>query len=127
MASKQGGTVEGQSHTDLIVWQKAVALATDVHKATKNFPKGELYGLVSQLRRATVSISSNIAEGQGRLTTGEFKHALGIARGSLFEVQTQIHISRNLRHFDQEIAQALLDQTDEVGRLLNGLIRSLQN
>jgi four helix bundle protein len=82
-----------KSYTELIVWQKAIVLVADVYRATKLFPKEEMYGLISQLRRAAVSVPSNIAEGQGRLSTGEFRHFLGNARGSLFEVQTQIRSS----------------------------------
>jgi four helix bundle protein len=78
----------GHSYADLKVWQKAIDLVTDVYKHTKLFPKEEIYGLTSQIRRAAVSIPCNIAEGQGRLTRGEFKQFLGHARGSLPELQT---------------------------------------
>src|SRR5437899_2880426 len=115
-----------KSYTELIVWQKAMALTADVYRVTKLFPKEEMYGLTSQLRRAAVSIPSNIAEGQGRLTTGEFRHFLGNARGSLFEVQTQIHLATNLEYFDKPTARALVESSDEVGRILNGLLQSLE-
>ena len=77
-----------RSYRDLVAWQKAMALVTNVYRYTEPFPKAEIYGLASQLRRAAVSIPSNIAEGQGRASTGEFKQFLGHARGSLLEVET---------------------------------------
>ena len=82
-----------RSFRDLLVWQKAMDLADSVYDVTAVFPKEEVYGMVSQLRRAAVSIPSNIAEGQGRNSTGEFLHFLGIAFGSLCEVETQIELS----------------------------------
>jgi hypothetical protein len=77
-----------RSYRELLVWQKAKSFAAQTYKATANFPKTETYGLTSQIRRAAVSVASNIAEGQGRLTTGEFQHFLGQARGSLLEAET---------------------------------------
>jgi four helix bundle protein len=77
-----------QSFRDSIAWQKAMDLSTAIYSATRSFPREEMFGLTSQLRRASVSIASNIAEGQGRLTTGEFMHFLGMARGSALEVET---------------------------------------
>src|SRR5882672_8884750 len=82
-----------RSHRELFVWQKAKALAVRLYRETESFPKSETYGLSSQLRRASVSVASNIAEGQGRLTRGEFQHFLGMARGSLLEVDTQLAIA----------------------------------
>jgi len=79
-----------RSYRDLLVWQKAKALAVRIYESTEQFPKAETYGLTSQIRRAAVSVPSNIAEGQGRLTPGEFLHFLGQARGSLLELDTQI-------------------------------------
>ena len=81
------------SYEDLIAWQKAVDLVAEVYRATRSFPKDELYGLTAQLRRAAVSIPSNIAEGQGRLSTGEFKQFLGHARGSLYELNPPLRIA----------------------------------
>jgi len=86
-----------RSFRDLIVWQRAVELAVAVYGLTQEFPREEMYGLTSQIRRACVSVASNIAEGQGRNTTGEFRQFLGVARGSNFEVQTQLILSRRLR------------------------------
>jgi len=100
-------------------------LVTDVYRATVSFPGDEKFGLVSQLRRAAVSVPSNIAEGQGRSTRGEFKQFFGNARGSLFEVETQLMIAGNLDMVSDGMVRELRDLIDEVGRLLNGLIRSL--
>ena len=108
---------------ELIVWQKAMEMVTEVYRQTKSFPKEEVYGLTSQLRRAAVSVPSNIAEGQGRLTSGEFRQFLGNAKGSLAELETQLMIARNLCYLADP--QPLLEQTSEVARLLNGLLRSL--
>lgn len=115
-----------KSYTELIAWQKAMGLVAAVYSATKLFPKEEIYGLTSQVRRAAVSIPSNIAEGQGRLSRGEFRHFLGNARGSLFEVQTQIHLAQTLKYIDRETASTIVRSADEVGRILNGLLQSLE-
>jgi len=114
-----------QSYRDLIAWQKSMALVTDVYLCTQTFPKCEMYGLTSQLRRAAVSVPSNIAEGQGRLSTGEFKQFLGHARGSLLEAETQISIARELGYIERENSERLLHKSGEVGRVLNGLMASL--
>ncbi len=112
-----------RSYKDLIVWQKSMDLVADVYRVTQHFPKEEIYGLTSQIRRAAVSIPSNIAEGQGRLTRGEFRQSLGHSRGSLFETETQLLIAERLDYvLDPE---PLLDRTAEIGRLLNGLLNSL--
>ena len=111
---------------DLIVWQKARALATEIYRATEAFPKVEIYGLTSQLRRAAVSVPSNIAEGQGRLTRGEFCHFLGQARGSLLEIETQLAIALDLHFLDSVEFRKLEELSAEVQRLLNGLIESMR-
>jgi len=108
---------------ELIVWQKAMTLVTTVYESTQHFPREEIYGLTNQIRRAAVSIPSNIAEGQGRRTRGEFQQFLGIAKGSLAELETQILIAQNLKYIQQP--EQLLERLQEVGRLLNGLINSL--
>ena len=110
-------------YKNLLVWQKAINLVTRIYEATRRFPREELYGLTSQIRRAAVSIPSNIAEGQSRLTLGEFRHFLGIARGSLAEINTQLLIAQNLGYLAD--ASLLHEQLAEVGRMLNGLISSL--
>lgn len=114
------------SYKDLIVWQKARALAGEIYRATESFPRHEIYGLTSQLRRASVSIASNIAEGQGRLTKGEFQHFLGQSRGSLLELETQLTIALDLNYLDSDRVAGLECKTTEVRRLLNGLIDSLR-
>ena len=115
----------GQSYSDLLVWQKSMQLVTDTYKITDRFPKNELFGLTSQLKRAIVSVPSNIAEGQGRNSTKEFIYHLSIAYGSLMEAETQIQIAANLYFIEQAAADKLLSQAAEVGRMLNGLSKSL--
>ncbi len=114
-----------QRYRELIAWQKAMELSKEIYRVTRCFPDEERFGLVSQLRRAAVSIPSNIAEGQGRLTTGEFKQFLGHARGSVFEVETQLILASDLGYLPGQQMQSLEDLTAEVSRLLNGLIQSL--
>lgn len=114
-----------RSYRDLVAWQKAMDLAELVYSATKAFPKDELYGLTSQLRRAAVSVPSNIAEGQGRNTTRDFRNHLSIAYGSLQEVETQSLLSHRLGFLPRENLQTILEMTSEVARLINGLSSSL--
>jgi four helix bundle protein len=118
--------VQLKHYQQLIAWQKAIALVSELCSATKSFPRDEIYGLTSQLRRAAVSVASNIAEGQGRATRGEFVQFLGHARGSLCEVETQIIIATNLHYIAPDRSVALSGRITEVGRILNGLIASLQ-
>jgi len=118
--------VAGRSYKDLLVWQRAMNLVTNVYNLIKTFPKEEIYGLSGQLRRAIVSVPSNIAEGQGRDSVKEFIHYLSISYGSLMEVETQLQIAANLGYLKQVEVDKLLEQTAEVGRLLNGLSRSLR-
>ena len=113
------------NYTELIAWQKAMDLVEEIYAATKQFPKEELYGLVSQLRRAAVSIASNIAEGQGRKSLKEFLHHLSIAYGSLREVETQVRIAERLGYLGEDQASHVLASCAEVGRLINGLFNSL--
>jgi four helix bundle protein len=114
------------SYRDLIVWQRAIDFVVDTYKLTGRFPRTELYGLVSQLQRAVVSVPSNIAEGAGRLHTREFVHHLGVARGSLFEAETQIIVAQRLGYAGEEDTKPLLDVVTELGRMLHGLIASLE-
>ena len=114
-----------QSYRDLVVWKKSMTLVLDVYRSTQSFPKPETYGLVAQLRRAAVSVPSNIAEGQARLSTAEFKQSLGHARGSLMEVETQILISQELGYLEHDQSEKLLSASAEVGKILNGLLNSL--
>ncbi len=101
-------------------------LVTAVYQITAAFPKEEIYGLVSQLRRAAVSVPSNIAEGQGRRGRAEFRHFLRQATGSLMELETQIMIAERLRYVSPESAGQILQRSAEVGKILNGLIASLE-
>jgi four helix bundle protein len=111
-----------RSYRDLVAWKKSIQLVLEVYRFTQCFPKVETYGLVSQLRRAAVSIPSNIAEGQARMSTGEFKQFLGHARGSLTEVETQIIIAQQLGYVESNTAEEALNRAAEVGKVLNGLI-----
>ena len=111
-----------QSHRQLIAWQKAMDFGAEVYRVTRTFPKEEMYGLTSQLRRAAVSIPSNIAEGQGRQTTGEFRQFLGHSRGSLLETETQILLCERLNYLDNQTMETLIQQAAELGRILNGLM-----
>ena len=113
-------------YRELIAWQKAKKLAVEVCILVRRFPKDELYGLTSQIRRSVISVPSNIAEGQGRLTRGEFLQFLGHARGSLFEVQTQLEIALDLGYIGKEEFDRLEVLSNDVRALLNRLIESLQ-
>jgi four helix bundle protein len=115
-----------RSFRDLIAWQKSMKLAETVYQVTAGFPKGEAFGLVSQMRRSAVSIPSNIAEGQARNSRGELLQSLGHARGSLAELETQMLIATRLGYLDKADVGALADEIGEVGRLLNGLRNSLR-
>jgi four helix bundle protein len=116
-----------QSHEDLEVWQKGMDLVTLVYKLTASFPKAEIYALTNQLRRAAVSVPSNIAEGQGRRSTKEFLNHLSMAKGSLMEVETQTAIALRLKYLKQEKQEQVKALTLVTGRLLNGLIRALRH
>ena len=112
--------------TELIAWQKAVDFVVEVYDVSRDFPKTEIYGLTSQVRRGVVSIPSNIAEGQSRNGFREFVHHLGIAYGSLSEVETQLIIAERLRYIDREQLERLLEKAHEVGRLINGLSSAIE-
>ena len=115
-----------KSYKELSVWQKSMDLVEKIYSATRTFPKEEIYALTNQLRRASVSIASNIAEGQGRQTTADSCRHLSIAYGSLYETETQILISQRRNYLPERTANGLMKLTGEVGRLLNGLLRSLR-
>jgi len=114
------------SYRDLIAWRRATQLALHVYRATQGFPKEELYGLTAQMRRAAVSVASNIAEGKGRYSRKEFVQFLYRARGSLTELETQVFLAGELRYLECAEARNLEDRAIELGRILNGLTRSLQ-
>ena len=111
---------------DLLVWQKSYELCLKIYRATKDFPKTEQYGITPQLRRAALSIPSNISEGCGRKGTKEFIQFLYIAYGSNCELETQIMISRDLDFSDSQKAEELLSDIGSVERMLKGLIKSLE-
>jgi four helix bundle protein len=115
-----------KDYRELIVWQKAMALARGAYAATAGLPRSEAYGLLAQMRRAAISIPSNIAEGHGRLTDAQFRHFLGNARGSIYELRTQLELGADLGFIDQQLARQLMEQSAEVVRLVNGLIASLR-
>ena len=118
--------VSGQSYRELVAWQKAMELVEGIYRATRSWPREELFGLTDQVRRAAVSIPANIAEGQGRDSGKEFLHHLAIADGSLHEVDAHLVIGQRLNYLDEPTCAALLRQAAEVGRLLHGLKRSLR-
>ena len=115
-----------RNYKDLQVWQKAYQLCLEVYRATGEFPKHELYGITTQLRRAAVSIPSNIAEGYGRKTTKEYIQFLYVAYGSICELETQIMLSGDLGYLPRHVLEKLQDGIGEVERMLKALINSLQ-
>lgn len=115
-----------KDYRELIVWQKAMDLVEHIYRHTNAFPKEEVYGLSSQLRRAAVSVPSNIAEGNARATTRDFLHFLSIAYGSIKEIETQILIAERLGYDIQKDTPALMQLTDELARLISGLSNSLK-
>lgn len=114
-----------KSYRDLIVWQRAIESVVAVYKLTSGFPRDELYGLTSQIRRASVSVASNIAEGYGRGTRADYKHFLCMSRGSNFEVQTQLVIARELGFGQEELLQRAEGLSGEVGKMLFAIIDKL--
>jgi four helix bundle protein len=112
---------------DLKCWQKAFDLTISIYRATRTFPKEEIYGLSSQLRRAAVSVVSNIAEGKGRFSDKELLQFLSVAKGSLFEVETQVLLAEHLEYLNAKQSAGLSAQAAETGRLLNGLIKAFEH
>jgi four helix bundle protein len=115
-----------RTYRDLIVWQKSMVLVTEVYKLTKTFPHDETYGLSIQMRRCAVSIPSNIAEGYGRNSTPEYLRFVRFSLGSLFELQTQLEISRNLGYLDIINGESLYESSREIERMLASLARELE-
>lgn len=114
-----------KSYKDLIVWQKAMDLVTMVYALTRQFPREELYGLTNQVRRAAISVPSNIAEGQARQSTAEFRNFLSIARGSLAEVETQLLIAQRLKYLTQKDLSQVMATHQEISKMLPALISQL--
>jgi len=114
-----------KSYRDLQVWQKGVQLASLVYQTSRVLPKDEQFGLISQMRRAAVSVPSNIAEGYGRRSRADYVRFLNMAMGSLFELQTQAEIAANLGYLAVEVSQPLAADAREIERMLSALIRKL--
>jgi len=114
-----------QDFHELTVWQRAIDLTECIYRLTQKFPKDEMYGLVSQLRRASVSIASNIAEGRGRLNPAEFRQFLGVALGSTFEVQTQLVVARRLKMGNERAIDEAAALGNQVSRMLTSFIHKL--
>ena len=119
--------MHGKGFRDLRVWQCGMDLVEDVYRLTRGFPKEELYGLTNQLRRAAVSVPSNIAEGQARAHTKEFLHFLSTARGSVAEVQTQLELAGRLKYLSGEQVEHAIERADVLARQLHALRNSLAN
>ena len=116
-----------QAFQDLTVWQRAMEMTVCVYGLTKTFPNDELYGLRSQLRRAAVSVASNIAEGRGRMTDGEFRQFLGMAQGSTYEVQTQLLVAKQLKIGDEQMLRKAEALCIETSKMLGSFIQSLSS
>ena len=115
-----------ETHKDLRVWQQSIEMVTSIYKMTKGFPKDEIFGLISQMRRAAVSVPSNIAEGYARGSEKEKLHFLRISSGSMSEIETQLMLSLNLGYIGQEICDELSEQITSVWKQLNALITSVK-
>jgi four helix bundle protein len=115
-----------QDYRELVVWQRAIELTVCIYKLTRTFPREELYGLISQMRRASVSVASNIAEGRGRITPGEFRQFLGLAQGSTYELQTQLLVARKLGMGSDETLNEAESLSDEVSKMLGSFIQTLR-
>ena len=116
-----------KTYRDLQIWQKSMTLVTEVYKISKGFPKDEAYGLTSQIRRCSISIPSNIAEGYGRNSTNEYIHFLRIATGSLYELQTQIEICMNLDYLNRGEFDKLYELSREIERMISSLAGKLSS
>lgn len=118
--------MKSSDYRQLKVWQKAMDLTVEIYSLVNKFPRAENYALSDQMRRSVVSIPSNIAEGQGRNSDKEFVNYLSIARGSLWELETQIEISERLHYIDSGQKNKVYEQTEEIGKMLNALANSLE-
>ena len=113
-------------HTKLDVWKKAVEFTVDIYKITNAFPNDERFGLTSQIRRASVSIAANIAEGAGRKSDREFLRSLSMAQGSASEVDTEVLIAHRLGYMDEEVCNEVAARLDDIGRMITGLSHYLK-
>ena len=120
------GESGARNYRDLVAWQRAMDLVEVVYRLARRLPSDELYGLISQVRRAAASVPSNIAEGEGRNSPNDFARFLGYANGSLREVETQLFIAVRVNYLTTEDISAAINLAEETGRIINGLIRSLQ-
>lgn len=116
--------MQGKNHKELLVWQKAIQLVVDVYNLIRLLPKEETYGLSDQMRRAAISIPSNIAEGNARSSLKDMVHFLYIAQGSRAELETQLELCELIGYISKERLEPVLMQTQEIGRMLSGLIKS---
>lgn len=116
-----------QDYRNLVVWQKAIDLTVCIYKLTRSLPKDEVYGLGSQMRRASISIASNIAEGRGRLSPAEFRHFLGLAQGSAYELQTQLIVAQTLQLGDIEVLDQAAFLSNEISKMLTSFIHTLNS
>jgi four helix bundle protein len=116
---------EIKSFRDLIIWQRGIHLVKEVYKETQIFPKQELYGLTSQIRRSAISIPSNVSEGHIRQHRAEFRQFLSMALGSLAELETQMIIARELNYISNEKSENLIAQMDSLGKMIRGLMKKL--
>jgi four helix bundle protein len=114
-----------ESYQDLLVWQRAIQMSLAIYRLSAGFPKEELFGITSQIRRAGVSVASNIAEGYGRMSRGEYKQFLGMARGSNLEAQTQLVIARELGYGNPQTLKESEELSVEVGKMLSAMIKKL--
>ncbi|MCK9424530.1 MAG: four helix bundle protein [Ignavibacteriaceae bacterium] len=115
-----------KSYKDLLVWQRSMDLVVSIYRITEKFPSNEQFGLVSQMRRAVVSIPSNIAEGYGRQSTGSYKQFLSISRGSLFELETQVELCNRLKYIQQIESEKMLNEITEISKMISSLISKIK-
>ena len=116
-----------QDYRDLVVWQKAIDLTLCIYRITRVFPKDEMYGLISQMRRASVSVASNIAEGRGRLNSADFRQFLGLAQGSTYELQTQLIVAKGLDMASEAAIGEAESLSNEVSKMLTSFIHTLNS
>ncbi len=115
-----------KSYRELLIWQKSIQVVTNIYKLTRDFPKEELFGITSKMRRCAISIPSNIAEGFGRNSQGDFKRFLNISLGSIYELQTQIEISQNLEYLNTENYKYLMESCVELEKMMNSLVSKIK-